>query len=229
MTAIAAENVSKTYRGEVAAVRGVSLTVPAGQRVAILGKSGSGKSTLLNLFGGLDVPTGGSLAVAGRKLSSLTRRQLADFRQTCVGFIFQSYHLIPWKSVLQNVAVPLVLAGRKPSDRRRAAADVLHAVGLGDRIDFRPNQLSGGERQRAAVARALVNKPALLLADEPTGNLDTHTARAVTDLILEQVSARGMTLVLVTHDEDLAARTADRTVRMQDGQMVSEGPANHDP
>jgi predicted ABC-type transport system involved in lysophospholipase L1 biosynthesis ATPase subunit len=106
---------------------------------------------------------------------------------------------------------------------------VLHAVGLGDRIDFRPNQLSGGERQRAAVARALVNKPALLLADEPTGNLDTHTARAVTDLILEQVSARGMTLVLVTHDEDLAARTADRTVRMQDGQMVSEGPANHDP
>src|SRR5262245_24626455 len=206
MFAFEAEYLTKTYRGAVTAVDGVTIAVPIGQRVAVLGKSGSGKSTLLNLFGGLDAPTGGRLTVAGRTLSALSRRQLADFRQTCVGFVFQSYHLIPWQSVAQNVAVPLVLAGRKPADRRRAAADVLRAVGLGDRLDFRPNQLSGGERQRAAIARALVNRPALLLADEPTGNLDSHTARTVTDLILGQVAARGMTLILVTHDEDLAAR-----------------------
>jgi predicted ABC-type transport system involved in lysophospholipase L1 biosynthesis ATPase subunit len=229
MSVIVAENLTKTYRGDVTAVNGVTLSAAAGERIAVLGKSGSGKSTLLNLLGGLDVLTGGRLAVAGRTLSALSRRQLADFRQTCVGFIFQSYHLIPWQSVAQNVAVPLVLAGWKPAARRRAAADILHAVGLGDRADFRPTQLSGGERQRAAVARALVTRPAVLLADEPTGNLDTATARAVTDLILDQVRTRGMTLVLVTHDEDLAARAADRLVRMQDGRAVSDVPVTRDP
>jgi predicted ABC-type transport system involved in lysophospholipase L1 biosynthesis ATPase subunit len=228
MSAIVCENLTKTYRGDVTAVDGVTLTVPAGQRVAVLGKSGSGKSTLLNLIGGLDVPTAGRLTVAGRTLSALTRRQLADFRRTCVGFIFQSYHLIPWQSVAQNVAVPLLLAGHKPSTRRRAATDVLRAVGLGDRMDFRPNQLSGGERQRAAVARALVTRPDVLLADEPTGNLDTATARTVTGLILDQVRTRGMTLVLVTHDEDLAARAADRLVRMQDGRAASDAPVTRD-
>jgi putative ABC transport system ATP-binding protein len=229
MSAIVCENLTKTYRGDVTAVDGVTLTVPAGQRVAVLGKSGSGKSTLLNLIGGLDVPTAGRLTVAGRTLSALSRRQLADFRRTCVGFIFQSYHLIPWQSVAQNVAVPLLLAGHKPPARRRAATDVLRAVGLGDRMDFRPNQLSGGERQRAAVARALVARPDVLLADEPTGNLDSATARTVTELILEQVRTRGMTLVLVTHDEDLAARAADRLVRMQDGRAASDAPVTRDP
>jgi predicted ABC-type transport system involved in lysophospholipase L1 biosynthesis ATPase subunit len=223
--AVAAENLTKTYGSGpsgVVALAGVSLTVRPGERVAVLGKSGSGKSTLMNLIGGLDVPTAGALHVAGLSLAELSRRQLADFRLARIGLVFQSFHLVPSLTVLQNVELPLVLAGRPRRERRSAAADAVGAVGLGHRLAHRPAELSGGERQRAAVARALVNRPDLLPADEPTGNLDTASADAVTDLMLAQVRDRGMTLVLVTHDEELAARAADRRVRMQDGKVVSD-------
>ena len=221
---IAAENVFKTYGGgtsAVAALAGVSFGIPAGQRVAILGKSGSGKSTLMNLIGGLDTPTGGALTVAGKNLGTLTRRQLADFRLESVGFVFQSFHLIGSKSALENVELPLTLAGQPAADRRRVAREMLEAVGLGHRSGHFPPQLSGGERQRVAVARALVNRPAVLLADEPTGNLDSASAAAVMDLLFAQVRDRGMTLVVVTHDEELAGRYAERVIRMADGNILN--------
>jgi predicted ABC-type transport system involved in lysophospholipase L1 biosynthesis ATPase subunit len=204
----------------VAALVGVDLAIPRGGRLAVVGKSGSGKSTLMNLLGGLDTPSAGSLAVAGRQLAALSRRQLADYRLTSVGFVFQSFHLLPHRTALENVELPLTLAGRPRRERRAAARELLDAVGMGHRTGHTPPQLSGGERQRVAVARALVNRPALLLADEPTGNLDSASAAAVMDLLLGQVRDRGVTLVLVTHDEDLAARSADRVVRMSDGRVV---------
>jgi predicted ABC-type transport system involved in lysophospholipase L1 biosynthesis ATPase subunit len=219
---IAAEAVSKVYgsgTSAVTALTGVQLSVEAGERVAILGKSGSGKSTLMNLIGGLDVPTTGTLRVAGQNLGALSRRQLADYRLARVGFVFQSFHLIPTKTVAENVELPLVLAGRPAAERRQRAREVLAAVGLDHRLDHRPTQLSGGERQRTAVARALVNRPAVLLADEPTGNLDSSSAAAVMDLLFARVRDHGMTLLLVTHDEELAKRYAGRVVRVQDGRV----------
>jgi len=224
---IAAENVSKVYgsgTSAVAALGGVAFEIPAGQRVAILGKSGSGKSTLMNLIGGLDTPTGGALTVAGKNLGTLTRRQLADYRLESVGFVFQSFHLIGSKSTVENVELPLMLAGRTASDRQRVAREMLEAVGLGHRLGHFPPQLSGGERQRVAVARALVNRPAVLLADEPTGNLDSASAAAVMELLFAQVRDRGMTLVVVTHDEELAKRYAERVIRMVDGNILNREP-----
>jgi predicted ABC-type transport system involved in lysophospholipase L1 biosynthesis ATPase subunit len=222
-SAVRATGLSKTYGSgpsAVAALVGVDLAIPRGGRVAVVGKSGSGKSTLMNLLGGLDTPSAGSLAVAGRQLAALSRRQLADYRLTSVGFVFQSFHLLPHRTALENVELPLTLAGRPRRERRAAARELLDAVGMGHRTGHTPPQLSGGERQRVAVARALVNRPALLLADEPTGNLDSASAAAVMDLLLGQVRDRGVTLVLVTHDEDLAARSADRVVRMSDGRVA---------
>jgi predicted ABC-type transport system involved in lysophospholipase L1 biosynthesis ATPase subunit len=221
--AVRATGLSKTYGSgpsAVAALVGVDLAIPRGGRLAVVGKSGSGKSTLMNLLGGLDTPSAGSLAVAGRQLAALSRRQLADYRLTSVGFVFQSFHLLPHRTALENVELPLTLAGRPRRERRVAARELLDAVGMGHRTGHTPPQLSGGERQRVAVARALANRPALVLADEPTGNLDSASAAAVMDLLLAQVRDRGVTLVLVTHDEDLAARSADRVVRMSDGQIV---------
>jgi predicted ABC-type transport system involved in lysophospholipase L1 biosynthesis ATPase subunit len=206
----------------VAALAGVDLLVPAGERIAVIGKSGSGKSTLMNLLGGLDAPTSGTLSVAGQNLSSLSRRQLAEYRLNRVGFVFQSFHLLPHKTALENVELPLVLAGRPPAERRAAARDLLAAVGLSERAGHTPPQLSGGERQRVAVARSLVNQPQLLLADEPTGNLDSASAAAVMELILHQVRERGVTLVIVTHDEELAKRSADRVIRMRDGRIATD-------
>ena len=220
---IAARAVEKVYgtgTSAVAALAGLSFDIPAGQRLAILGKSGSGKSTLMNLIGGLDTPTAGALTVAGRSLGSLTRRQLADYRLASVGFVFQSFHLIASKTAAENVELPLALAGRPVADRRLAAREMLEAVGLGHRLGHHPPQLSGGECQRVAVARALVNRPAVLLADEPTGNLDSASAAAVMDLLFAQVRDRGMTLVVVTHDEELANRYAERVIRMADGRIL---------
>ena len=220
---IAARGVEKLYgngTSAVAALAGLSFDIPAGQRVAILGKSGSGKSTLMNLIGGLDTPTAGALTVAGRSLGSLTRRQLADYRLASIGFVFQSFHLIASKTAAENVELPLALAGRPVADRRRAAREMLGAVGLGHRLGHHPPQLSGGECQRVAVARALVNRPAVLLADEPTGNLDSASAAAVMDLLFAQVRDRNMTLVVVTHDEELAERYAERIIRMADGRIL---------
>jgi predicted ABC-type transport system involved in lysophospholipase L1 biosynthesis ATPase subunit len=219
---IAAAGLTKTYGSgptAVTALTGVDLEVAAGERVAVVGKSGSGKSTLMNLLGGLDVPTAGTLRVAGRDLAALSRRQLADYRLTSVGFVFQSFHLLPNKTALENVELPLLLAGRPPAERRARARELLEAVEMGHRTGHLPPQLSGGEKQRVAVARALVNRPRLVLADEPTGNLDSASAASVMALLLAQVRDRGVTLVLVTHDEDLAARSADRAIRMRDGRI----------
>ena len=191
-----------------------------GERVAILGKSGSGKSTLLHLIGGLDVPTSGTVTVAGRNLGQLSRNERAEFRLTTVGIIFQAFHLIPNRSAVENVELPMTFAARSKRERQRQAIAVLDTVGLGHRLKHRPAELSGGERQRVAIARALVNQPQLLLADEPTGNLDSATGTGVLDEILQQVKSRGMALVLVTHDEELAKRSSDRVLHMQDGVLA---------
>jgi predicted ABC-type transport system involved in lysophospholipase L1 biosynthesis ATPase subunit len=206
----------KSY-GSVSVLRGVTLDVPSGERVSVLGKSGSGKSTLLHLIGGLDVPTSGQIIVAGLDLGAISRNERAEFRLSSVGIIFQAFHLIPNRSAVENVELPMTFAGISVRQRRRQAAAALDAVGLGHRLKHRPAELSGGERQRVAVARALVNRPRLLLADEPTGNLDSATGAEVMEEILRQVKSIGATLMLVTHDEELAARSSDRVLHMQDG------------
>jgi ABC-type lipoprotein export system ATPase subunit len=207
---------------QVHALRDVTLTVRHGERVALLGKSGSGKSTLLNLLGGLDRPTGGSVVVDSFDLARLSSGALANYRLRTVGMIFQSFNLITSRTALDNVALPLLIAGQQASQRRQQAQRALEAVGLGERLTHLPTQLSGGEAQRVALARALVNNPALMLADEPTGNLDSASAAVVMNLLLDHVRRRGATLLLVTHDEDLAASSTDRIVRLQDGQVLRD-------
>ncbi len=224
-TIILASDASKTYGvggTTVHALRGVDLAVGRGERVALLGKSGSGKSTLLNLIGGLDRPTGGTIRVVGHDLHGMRPEAMARFRLAAVGMIFQSYNLIGSRTAAENVELPMVFAGRPKRERRAAAREALGAVGLGERAGHRPNQLSGGERQRVAIARALVNRPEVLLADEPTGNLDSATAREVLGLLLDHIARNGTTLILVTHDEDLARVAADRVVRLKDGRIVEE-------
>ncbi len=223
--AIRAVELRKVYGARdarVEALRGVSIEVKNGERLALLGKSGSGKSTLLNLLGGLDRPSSGRLRVGGRDLDRLSGREMARFRSTTVGMIFQSFNLIPSRSATENVELPMIFAGRSPRDRRAVAREALESVGLGERMEHRPDQLSGGESQRVAVARALANRPRVLLADEPTGNLDSQTARQVMALILDHVREHAATLVLVTHDEELAATCTDRVVRLVDGRIAAE-------
>jgi ABC-type lipoprotein export system ATPase subunit len=221
--AVRTVDLSKTYgsaSAPVHALRGVSLQIGAGERVALLGKSGSGKSTLLNLLGGLDSPTTGSIEVGGRELAQLTSSGLARHRLTMVGMIFQSFNLILSRTALQNVELPMVFAARPPQERRAAAKRALEAVGLEHRLDHRPSELSGGEHQRVAIARALVNDPHILLADEPTGNLDSLTSGEIMELLTSYITAHGTTLILVTHDEELARRSTDRVVRLKDGQVI---------
>jgi putative ABC transport system ATP-binding protein len=213
----------KTYghpASPVHALVGVTMDIRRGERVALLGKSGSGKSTLLNLLGGLDRPTAGAIHVVGRDLTHLSARDLAAHRLTTVGMIFQSFNLISSRTAVENAALPLIFAGVSPKQRLVRARRALEAVGLGARLDHRPAELSGGEQQRLAVARALVNEPQILLADEPTGNLDSATAGEVMELIGNHVRGHGTTLVLVTHDEDLACRTTERILRLHDGQLI---------
>ncbi len=222
--AVEVESLAKVFgspSAPVHALRRISLAVPTGQRVALLGKSGSGKSTLLHLLGGLDRPTSGSIRVAGKELARLTANELAQYRLATVGMIFQAYNLIPTRTAIENVELPMTLAGRSPLERRNAARQALEAVGLGQRILHRPVELSGGEHQRVAIARALVNRPAILLADEPTGNLDSATAGEIMRLLLDHVQRDGTTLLLVTHDEELARQSAERIIHMRDGQIVS--------
>jgi predicted ABC-type transport system involved in lysophospholipase L1 biosynthesis ATPase subunit len=204
----------------VHALRGVSLQIQRGERIALLGRSGSGKSTLLNVLGGLDVPTSGALRVAGLDLGRLSSRALARYRLATVGMIFQSFNLIPSRTARQNVELPMIFAGRTLYERRAAARRALEAVGLGERLDHRPAELSGGEHQRVAIARAMVNQPQVLLADEPTGNLDSATAGEVIDILMAHVREHGTTLIVVTHDEELARGCADRILRLKDGQLV---------
>lgn len=203
------------------ALRNVSLSVAAGERVALLGRSGSGKSTLLNLLGGIDRPTAGEITVAGRDLGNLSCRELARFRSASVGMIFQAFNLIASRTALENVELPMVFAGTPPRHRRAHARRALEAVGLGARLDHRPAQLSGGESQRVAVARALVNRPQVVLADEPTGNLDSATARDIIDLLLKHVHESAAALILVTHDEELARESTDRVLRLKDGGLLT--------
>jgi putative ABC transport system ATP-binding protein len=226
VAAIAATGVTRTYELDgvsVHALRGVSLTVEAGDYLAIVGASGSGKSTLMHLLGGLDRPTGGTLVIGGRDIATLTPAEMAKLRNEVIGFVFQSFHLLARTTAQDNVALPLVYRGVGRRERRSRAVAMLDRVGLAHRVDHRPNQMSGGEQQRVAIARALVTGPSVLLADEPTGNLDTTTGQSVLGL-LESLNADGVAVVLVTHDREVAAR-ARRQIVMRDGLIVSGSPA----
>jgi putative ABC transport system ATP-binding protein len=225
--AIVATDVSRIYQLEgvsVPALRGVSLTVEPGDYLAIVGTSGSGKSTLMHLLGALDRPTAGTLVIGGRDVATLSAPEMARVRNETVGFVFQSFHLLARTTALDNVALPLVYRGTGRRERRERAMAMLQRVGLAHRMDHRPNQLSGGEQQRVAIARALVTDPSVLLADEPTGNLDSATGQSVLAL-LESLNADGVAVVLVTHDRDVAAR-ARRHIVMRDGLIVARDPAS---
>jgi putative ABC transport system ATP-binding protein len=208
------------------ALDGIDLTVPPGQLLAVVGVSGSGKSTLLHLVGALDTPTAGTIRVGGRPLGALSSFERALYRRTTVGFVFQGFHLVPSMTALANVALALTFQGTYGAERRRRAAEALAQVGLAHRAGHRPGELSGGEQQRVALARALVHRPPLLLADEPTGNLDRRTAAEVLGLLRQASREQGTTVMLVTHDEEGAARHADRVVRLRDGRLAGggEGP-----
>jgi putative ABC transport system ATP-binding protein len=215
------DDVGKVYRSgslEVAAVRGVSLTVHDGEFVAIMGPSGSGKSTLMHVIGCLDTPTSGSYHLAGEDVSTMRESALADVRNRRIGFVFQQFNLLSTMSAWRNVELPLVYAGLPRAERKRRAVDALTRVGLADRVDHRPGELSGGQQQRVSVARALVTDPQLILADEPTGNLDSTATADVLDLF-DELQVQGRTIVLITHEHDVAAR-AHREVHIRDGRLL---------
>ncbi|MFZ0820908.1 MAG: ABC transporter ATP-binding protein [Candidatus Acidiferrales bacterium] len=218
---VEAHDLRRTFdEGRVEALRGVSFTIGEGEFVAIQGPSGCGKSTLLQMLGALDAPTGGALHFRGNSFDLLG--DMAAFRARAVGFIFQSFHLLPTLTAVENVQIPMFEMPWPAHERRKRAKSLLEAVGLGDRLDHLPPKLSGGERQRVAIARSLANEPALLLADEPTGNLDSVSAARIMDLLQKIQSERGMTLVVVTHDPAVA-RYARRVLKMLDGKIVADG------
>lgn len=223
---VTTRDVTKTYRRgrrPVHALKDVSLTVPRGAFVGIVGPSGSGKSTLLHLLAALDQPTSGRIQVGDWALGALDPSTRARYRRSMVGLVFQQFHLVPTLTAHENVALPLILAGAAPSDRTRRAASALEAVGLADRMDHRPAELSGGEQQRVATARALVGDPPLLLADEPTGNLDTDTGARIINLLDAIHCEHGRTVVVVTHHVEEIAPAADRIFRLRDGALVEGG------
>lgn len=201
-------------------LKGIDLTINKGEYVALMGPSGSGKSTLMNLLGCLDTPTSGSYVLNGKHVSEMHDDELAEIRNKEIGFVFQTFNLMPRTTALENVALPMVYAGKSKTERNERATEVLTQVGLDDRMDHKPNQLSGGQRQRVAVARALVNKPAIILADEPTGNLDSKTSLEIMNLF-DEIHANGNTVILVTHEEDIAAH-AHRIIRLRDGMIETD-------
>jgi putative ABC transport system ATP-binding protein len=204
---------------EVAALSDVSLSVAEGEFVALQGTSGSGKSTLLNLFGGLDRPTRGEIVFETRSLAPLTKKEMARYRRHSVGMIFQNFNLIPTMTATENIGLALAFGGLRGRERDRRARELLERVGLGDRVTHRPSELSGGEQQRVAIARALSNRPRVLLADEPTGNLDSTRAHELLGLLRGMVDTDRLTILMVTHDRELAAHFADRTIDMKDGRI----------
>ena len=212
----------ETAAGLFPALKGVDLEVRPGEFIAIMGPSGSGKSTFMNLLGCLDTPTAGDYFLAGRNVAHMEKDALANLRNRTLGFVFQGFNLLPRMSLLDNVALPLVYSGAGGDERRAAARAVLERVGLGQYADSLPSRISGGQQQRVAIARALVNKPRLILADEPTGNLDSHTSEEIMTLFRE-LNDEGITIVLVTHEADIAAH-AERQVRFLDGLIVSDRP-----
>lgn len=215
--------IGKTYRigdVEVHALRKVDLLINRGEYVALMGPSGSGKSTLMNILGCLDTPSRGTYELNGTNVSKMSDNELAEIRNKEIGFIFQTFNLLARNTALDNVALPLVYAGVSKKDRITRAEASLTSVGLGDRMEHKPNELSGGQRQRVAIARALVNNPSIILADEPTGNLDTKTSHEIMDL-LEKIHENGNTVIIVTHEEDIAKR-AKRIVRLRDGEIESD-------
>ncbi len=206
----------------VKAVDGLNLKIESGQRVALLGRSGSGKTTLMNILAGLDRPTSGEIIAAGKSLFELSPAEIAHYRQTSVGIVFQSFQLIAHRTAIQNVELPLILSGMNAANRKQRVDECLERVAIKHRRHHTPAQMSGGEQQRVAIARAIVSKPPLLLADEPTGNLDSLTADKVTQLMLDVVAENKATLVLITHDQNLAKTCATRTIHMQDGRFISD-------
>jgi putative ABC transport system ATP-binding protein len=219
------ENIRRYYKvgeEEVHALDGVSIAIEKGEWASVIGQSGSGKSTLMNVLGCLDTPTSGRYILNGKDVSGMSDNELADIRNQEIGFIFQTFQLLPRETAQANVELPLVYRGLRAKERHQRAAAALEKVGLGNRVHHRPNELSGGQRQRVAIARALVTEPSLLLADEPTGNLDSATGEEIIRLF-EQLHAAGHTLVLVTHEPAIAAR-CPRAVRLMDGKVVSDGP-----
>lgn len=223
---IKAQGLARAYRmgdSEIRAVNDVSFSIESGEFVALLGTSGSGKSSLLNLIAGLDTPSSGSVAVGGRDLARMSRNELAQYRRSTVGMVFQAFNLVPAMTVLENVELPLRFAEVPRENRIARARTALQRVGLGHRLNHRPSELSGGEQQRASLARALVNSPSLLLADEPTGNLDSRTGAEIMGLI-HAINTEGTTVLMVTHERPLAERYASRFIFLRDGKLV-EDPA----
>jgi putative ABC transport system ATP-binding protein len=223
---IGIEGVTKVYRmgaEEIHALRGVSLEIRRNEYLAVMGPSGSGKSTLMNMLGCLDTPTAGRYAFNGRDVAAMTDDELADIRNREIGFVFQTFNLLPRSDAVRNVELPLIYAGLPPGERQERARRALDEVGLGNRLHHKPAELSGGQRQRVAIARALVNRPSIILADEPTGNLDSQTGIEIMALF-EQLYERGNTLIVVTHEEDIA-RHARRIVRLRDGLIESDRSA----
>ena len=207
---------------EIHAVNGITINIEDGEFVSIMGQSGSGKSTLMHIIGCLDKPTSGSAKIDGQEITDLTENELADFRLDKIGFIFQTFNLIPRASALKNVELPLIYAGVSSAERRERATKMLESVGLGDRLGSRPTQLSGGQQQRVAIARALINDPKIIFADEPTGNLDSKSGMEIM-AILDSLHEQGKTVILVTHEAEVAEH-ANRLIRLLDGKVIEDGP-----